>query len=103
PLTRFPMSKPSSRESPAQLGVEANLHHLAELLRKTAHLEPKSQEAMAEIVEELAKALHSAPIPAQEIMPLAHSTAELVHALHQRHDATVLSAARARMSRSIIQ
>lgn len=97
------MSKPSSSESPTQLGVEASLHDLAELLRKTAHLEPNAQKALAEIVEELAKALHSAPVPTQEMIPLANSTANLVHALHRRNDPTVLSAARDQLSRSIVR
>jgi hypothetical protein len=85
------------------LGVEANLHDLAELLRKIAHLEPKARERLAEIVEELAKALHSAPVPTQEMIPLANSTADLLHALHRRQDPTVLSAARDQLSRSILR
>jgi hypothetical protein len=96
------MRKPASPESSAPLGVETNLHNLAELLRKTAHLEPKAQQALAEIVDELAKALHSAPISNQEMIPLTQSTADLIHALHQRRDETVISTARDRLSRSIL-
>jgi hypothetical protein len=97
------MTKAPSSESPSQLGVEANLHDLAKLLRSATHLEPETQRSLAEIVEELAKALHATPIPTQELVPLSQSTAELIHGLHQRHDKTVISGARDRLSRSILR
>jgi hypothetical protein len=97
------MPKKSPSESPAQLGVETNLHDLAQLLRKAEHIEPETQRTLASIVEELATALHSTALPTQELVPLARSTADLVHALHQPHDATIVSAARDRLSRSILR
>ena len=96
------MGTPSASQPSAQVGVETNLHDLAQLLRQTEHLEPNAQLALAKIVEDLAQALHSAPVPQGDLIPLARSTTELVQALHQKHD-TVLSAARDRLKRSILQ
>jgi hypothetical protein len=96
----IPMPMPS--DSHGQPGVETNLHDLAQLLRQAEHLGPKTQMALAQILEELAQAMHSAPVPSQELIPLAHSTADLVHALHQKED-TQISSTQARLRRSILQ
>ncbi len=94
------MSSPTP--PPDRMTVESNLHDLAQLLRRAEHLEPKVQLALAEIVEELGQALHSSPVPTQELIPLAQSTTELIEALHQKHQ-TVFSTAREKLKHSILQ
>ena len=86
---------------PADANLEASLQSIAEVLREADHLTPEAQKALAEIVEELGKALHSASISSEEAKSLADSTAHLVRALHQKQDQGLLTAARDRMKQAI--
>jgi hypothetical protein len=86
---------------PADTNLETKLHSIAQLLRQADHLSPDAQKALAEIVEELGKALHSVPVSSEETKSLADSTAHLVRALHQRQNQGLLAAARDRMKHAI--
>ena len=95
------MPQQSSPDLPADANLEAKLQSIAQLLRQADHLSPEVQKALAEIVEELGKALHSATVSSEEAKSLADSTAHLVRALHQRQNQGLLAAARDRMKQAI--
>ncbi|SRR6266849_5353138 len=96
------MSDQPTEGRPTRTDVQSNLAALAQLLRKTHHLDPEAQQELAEIVEELAKALGTAPAPPAEMTALAASTGHLVEALHQHKDKGILSDARARVEKAIV-
>src|SRR5260370_7591412 len=87
------MPQHRSPDLPADANLEAKLQSIAQLLRQADHLGPEAQKALAEIVEELGKALHSATVSSEETKSLADSTAHLVRALHQRQNQELLAAA----------
>lgn len=81
---------------PSAAQVQTNLHDLARLLRQAHHLDPAVQQALAELVDELGRALDPG-VSSAEITHLAASAAQLAHALHQRHDSGLLTAAKERL------
>jgi F0F1-type ATP synthase membrane subunit b/b' len=95
-------SQPLS-DLPADPNLEAKLRSIAQLLRQADHLGPEAQKALAEIVEELGRALHSTSVSSDEAKSLADSTAHLVQALHQKENQGLLVAARDRMKQAITQ
>lgn len=90
-------------ELPAAARVQVSLHELARLLREAQHLEPEAQQALADLVDELGKALDPATAPSAEMAHLADSAAGLAQALHQRHDTSVLVAARDRLEAAALR
>lgn len=81
--------------------TRADLQEVAKLLRDSDHLGPEAQEALVELVDELVGALASGrPAPA-EAEHLADLTVHLLDALHQRHDRTMLTAARTRLEEAL--
>ena len=95
------MPQQPSPDLPDDSNLETKLQSIAQLLRQANHLTPEAQKALAEIVEELGKALHSATVSSEETKSLADSTAHLVRALHQRENQGLLAAARDRMKQAI--
>jgi hypothetical protein len=95
------MPQPPSSDLPAESSVETELHSIAQLLREADHLGPEAQQALAEIVDELGKALRSVPVSSEEAKSLADSTAHLMHAVHQKHDRGLMAAAQQRMRLAI--
>jgi hypothetical protein len=95
----MPQQPPS--DLPPDSNLEAKLHSIAQLLREADHLGPEAQQALAETVEELGKALHAVPVSSEETKSLADSTAHLVQALRQRHNRGLLAAARERLKHAI--
>lgn len=87
---------------PTRSEVQAHLHAIARLLRQSEHLTAEAQQALAELVDELGNALDSPALPNTEMADLTQSTAELVQALHQRHDTGVLATARDRLEQAIV-
>jgi hypothetical protein len=74
-------------------------HHLLEcaaLLRQAEHLDPRAQQALADLVVELAGALDPAAA-SQHTAHLAECSAELARALHQQQDTGLVAAARRRL------
>src|SRR5438874_13721897 len=85
---------PSPQNSPQ---VQANLHELVQVLREADHLEPEVQEALANLVDELSKALTPAALTSTETAHLARCAAGLAQSLHQQASPTLLSAAKRRL------
>ena len=88
--------------TPSLPAVQARLNDVATLLRASSSLEPTSQRALGELVEELSKALAAAALPATEVAHLADSTAQLAESLHHEHDRGLLGKARDRLEGAVL-
>jgi hypothetical protein len=77
--------------------IRASLHDIAEVLRHAEHLEPEAQEALADLVDELSKAVQPASVPTSETVHLATSAAQLARTLHEQPSPTLLQAAKRRL------
>lgn len=97
------MSDEPQAPFPTTSQIMARLHDVAQSLRKTSHLGPEGQQALADLVDELGKLLAPATIPPQETAHLADSVAHLAEALHKQHDAGILALARDRLEKAAIQ
>jgi hypothetical protein len=98
----FVMSDQSTEGRPLRTDVQDNLTALAQLLRTAHQVGPEARRELAEIVDELAKALGSVPAPSTEMTALAATTGHLVEALHQQKDKGILSDARSRVENAIV-
>jgi hypothetical protein len=86
---------------PAVPEIQARLQDVARMLRKSSALDPDSQRALAELVDELSRAFHTTSVPPAEVAHLAESTAHLAESLHQRHDRGLVERARDRLERAL--
>jgi len=93
------MSEPAPAGSP----VPSALHDLAKQIREAHHLGPESQTALADLIDELGKALPASGALTGNQTHLAESTAHLVQALHQRKDAGILNAAKLRLEEAALR
>lgn len=90
----------SDQSTPTPTDPEAlrtRLLECARLLRATRHLEPDTRQAVADLVSELAAALGATAAPSEHAAHLAATSAQLVDALHDQHDAGLVTAARHRL------
>jgi hypothetical protein len=85
--------------SPEQVGE--HLHTIAKLLRQTPHLGPQAQQLLAELVDELSRALESGPVPAAELTRIADHVAQLVQATHGGEDAGPIGKIRQRLEAAV--
>ena len=89
---------PENQEpTPAVPDLKARLHDVASMLRRPGSLDPASQGALAELVDELSKVLERSRVPTAEITTLAESTAHLAESLHQKHDLGIVGKSRERL------
>jgi len=96
------MSEPPSPTDP-QSGaqVRVNLQELSRLLRHGQRLDVKSRQALADLVDELNRAVGAGTLPPAETAHLAEGAARLAQALHHQHDSGMLAAARERFEEAI--
>jgi hypothetical protein len=89
---------PTPDATPA--GLATTLHAVAEVLRDNRPLGLDARLALAELLDEIGRALGSAPVPAEEVKHLAESTAHFIAALRKpgEHVAT----ARERLEAAIL-
>ena len=90
------MSDPNRPTPPPAAEVGHHLHTIARLLRETPHMGPQAQELLAELVEELSRALESGPVPPAELAQLADHVAQLVKATHAGEETSILGKVRER-------
>ena len=88
--------------SPDLSGVRTNLHAVAQMIREARHLGPDDRRLLAELVDELSKALNPLGGSSAEVARLADSTAHLLAAMHQEKDAGLLASARTRLEQAIL-
>jgi hypothetical protein len=81
---------------PETTDARARLLELAGLLRGARHLSDDDRRELADLVAELATTIDPAA-PSPQAAHLAEAAAHLVQALHERHDAGPIAAARRRL------
>ena len=86
--------------SPTQ--VQTQLHAIALLLREASRLEPAAQALLADLFDELADALESTAAPDLDISQLTECAAHLVHAVHEKHEPSLLEAAGDRLENAVL-
>jgi hypothetical protein len=77
--------------------IQADLHELAQCLREARHLEPETQQTLADLLDELRSELHPAAFNSVHAAHLADIVTQLARALHEQHDAGPLAALRNRL------
>jgi hypothetical protein len=85
----------------AEQPPRVNLQQVAEKLRQAEHLGPEAQQALADLLDELAKALPPAGPASAEANHLAASAAHLAEALHEHQDEGALATALERFEASV--
>ncbi|RUL88105.1 DUF4404 family protein [Tautonia sociabilis] len=94
------MSQPADPEPLASL--RADLIESARLLRDAHHLDPEERARLAELIDELGRALDPSA-PPETAAHLASSASALARALHDRRDEGLLSATRARLDEAAVR
>ena len=74
------MSEPSKENPTAATNVHEHLHTIARLLRDARHLSPEAQDLLAELVDELGRALEANTVPPAELGRLTDQVAALLRA-----------------------
>ena len=85
------MSEPSKENQAAAVKVQDHLHTIARLLRDVRHLSPEAQDLLAELVDELGKALESNEVPPAELNRLAEQVTALLRAAKPGADEGLLA------------
>jgi hypothetical protein len=91
------MTEPISSPNPNRDAVSpTRLEEVVGLLRSSSHIDPQVQQALADLVDELIHSLDP-NTPAAQAEHLAESSAHLVQALHRKHHAGLIAAAKDRL------
>ncbi|MFO0810046.1 MAG: DUF4404 family protein [Gemmataceae bacterium] len=88
---------------PSAPEVRSRLLDTARLLRDSATIHPDVRGPLAELLDELGRALEAPDAPPAEVSRLAEGVAHLTEALHHGHDQGVLEAARDRLEGLVVQ
>jgi hypothetical protein len=91
-----------SFDSHTGAGALDRLHEIARLLREGQHLDPESQQLLADLVEALSKTLEEKTLPAPEATHLAETAAHLLQSVHQKEEKHVIAEARNRLEKAIV-
>jgi hypothetical protein len=94
------MTEPIHHDPAAVPPARDQLLELGRLLRESGHLGPDARRELADLVEELAGTL-TPDAPSAQTTHLAETTAHLVQALHDQHDAGPLALARERLEDAV--
>jgi hypothetical protein len=92
---------PETPELDAVPAIQERLHDVARILRQTGSIDADSKRALAELVDELSKALATAHVAPAEVTHLAESTAQLAESLHHQHESGLLGTARDRLQAAV--
>jgi hypothetical protein len=90
------MAEQTPTPGPGASVVRNNLQELAQVLRDADHLEPETQQTLADLVAELSQALEAGQLNSEVTGHLADSTAQLIAGLRQQQRG-LLSGARERL------
>jgi hypothetical protein len=88
---------------PTTAAIQSSLHELAQVLRRADHLEPEAQQAVADLMDALGRALGTETAPPAELGPVATEAAQLARALQHRHNPTLLTAAKERLQKAALR
>lgn len=92
--------QPSSH--PAAALVHAHLHTISQLLREAPAVGPEAQALLADLLDEVGKALQTADVPAEEVARLTECTTHLAEAVHQQREPGILAAAEERLEHAVL-
>lgn len=87
------MPEPNPVPPRDKIDLEASLHELSQRLREAEPLGPDTQRSLANLLDELARALHPTAQPSEEAAHLAFSSAHLAETLKQKKDRGAIAAA----------
>jgi len=82
--------------------VQEQLHAVAQLLREAHKLGPEAQALLADLVDELGRALETTDVPHEEISSLTKTTSEVVQAVHDEPAPGMIEAAEERLERAAV-
>jgi hypothetical protein len=97
------MAETPSPGTPSVPEIQARLQAAAHLLRRKGPLDAEAKSALAELVDELGRILHTSEVPPAEVTHLAESTAHLVEALHQQRLRELPVSVRERLERAAVR
>jgi hypothetical protein len=80
--------------------VQDRLRDVARMLRQSGSMDQESRRALAELVDELNRALEGQSVPPAEVARLAESTAHLAESLHHQRERGILGKAREGLERA---
>jgi hypothetical protein len=96
------MAYPESDASPSGAEVGKLLAAIAQLLRHTHQLGPEAQLVLADLIEEMGRAIEHTEVPSSEIALLTESASQLVEAVREEPAPGVLEAARGRLENAAV-
>src|SRR5438093_13352059 len=91
---------PQAQPTPPH-ALQERLHEIGRLLRRTHHLGPEAQQALARLADELSAVPEMAALPSAEAAQLLEQTTALAEALHRQAGEGLLAAARDRLQRAV--
>ena len=83
--------------------IQAELHELAQRLREARHLEPETQQTLADLLDELRSELHPEAINSVHAAHLADIVTQLARALHEQRDTGPVAAIRERLDNALLR
>ena len=89
-------------ETPDRAALRSNLQELARLLHDAPHLDPDTQQELADLVSELSEAL-AGNLSSAETEQLARNAVHMIRALHEQRDTDYLTAARERLREAAVR
>jgi hypothetical protein len=91
------MSEALPEKRSAATTVREHLRTIAQLLREEPQLSPETQQLLAELADELSRALESEAAPPAELNDIAMHVAQLVRAAHRGEQAGLVARLRNRL------
>ena len=95
------MSDPSQPKASEADKVQAELRDVAALLRQASHLDPSTQSSLADVVDELSRAIKPDALPSAETIHLAQTLTELARSLHGKQEKGPLTAVGGRLRAAV--
>src|SRR5262245_13220335 len=95
------MSDPSRPKASDADKVQAELREIAALLRQASHLDPATQKNLADVVEELSRAIKPDALPSAETIHLAQTLAQLARSLHAKEERSRLTSVAVRLRAAV--
>src|SRR5260221_8798839 len=97
------MAEPTPPENQSMPQLQTQLHDVAKRLRESAHLGVEEREELAKLMDELGQALDLCRGSPETASHLAASAANIARGLHDKHDVSLLKAARKRLEQVFIR
>lgn len=86
----------------ATTALQTQLRAVAQALHEAKSLNPEARAALADFMDELSKALNTAPASSQDLKHLTESATHLLKAAHEQDEAGIPDAVRSRFENAIL-